>query len=164
MISHTIIELSDAKSIELNKKEAMRYLGVCKGNDATEALIDEVASDVYKSVSFKAVYTCVDISVSGENIDMGFLSVKSKSLSKNLMGCNKAYIFGATLGIENDRAITREFKLNTSRASVFDCISNALIESFCDYVNEYLGKNNNLRPRFSPGYGDFSIEKQNKKK
>ena len=160
MISQTLIQISNAESIKLNKKEALRYLGVCKGNEEIEKLIDKIAPDVYKTVNFKAVYICVDINVNDEWVDMGFARVKSKPLAKNLRGCKRAFVFAATLGIENDRAIDREFKVDKARASVFNCISTALIESFCDYVNEYLGKDKRLRPRFSPGYGDFSITHQ----
>ena len=35
-----------------------------------------------------------------------------------------------------------------------------MIEEFCDYVNDILGENRSLRPRFSCGYGDFEIKHQ----
>ena len=160
MISHTLIELSDPKQISLDKKEVLRYLGIKSSNAEIEKMIEQIAPSVYDSVSFKAIYTCVDINVTEECVDMGFTCVNSKALAKNLKDCKSMYVFAATLGIDNDRAIDREFKLDKSKASIFDCISTALIESFCDYVNNVLAEGKKLCPRFSPGYGDFSITHQ----
>ena len=43
---------------------------------------------------------------------------------------------------------------------VTDAIGSAAIEAFCDYINRSLGDTDYLRPRFSPGYGDLSLECQ----
>lgn len=160
MISQTLIELNDAKQIKLDKKEVLRYLGVKSSNVQIEEMIEKIAPDVYSSINFRAIYTCVDIDVTEECVDTGFTCINSKALAKNLKNCKSMYIFAATLGIDNDRAIDRAFKLDKSKASIFDCISTALIESFCDYVNDLLAEEKNLCPRFSPGYGDFSITHQ----
>ena len=52
-----------------------------------------------------------------------------------------------------------------SKAVVFQAASVALLEEFCDEKNrelkeEYEKQGLYLRPRFSPGYGDFSLECQ----
>lgn len=160
MNSQILIQINDPKNIEIDKKEVLRYLGVSKDNNDIDSMINDISPDVYKSIKFNAVYTQIDVEINDNKIDMGFACVESKMLAKNLFGCKKAFLFAATLGIENDRAIERAFKINSAKASVFNCISIALVESFCDYVNDYLRKGKKLRPRFSPGYGDFSIKYQ----
>lgn len=160
MSFQTLIQISNSENIGINKKEVLRYLGACEVSEEINEMIEEIAPDVYRSVGFKAVYITVDLKIDGDLVDMGFTCVKSRALAKNLTGCKNAFVFAATLGLENDRAIERNFKLDTARASIYNCISTALIESFCDYVNDYLGKDKKLRPRFSPGYGDFSITHQ----
>ena len=52
-----------------------------------------------------------------------------------------------------------------SRAVVLQAASAAMIEAYCNEVNAQLkkeaeGRGSYLRPRFSPGYGDFSLEYQ----
>ena len=52
-----------------------------------------------------------------------------------------------------------------SKAVVFQAVSVAFLEEFCDEKNrelkeEYQKQGRYLRPRFSPGYGDFSLECQ----
>lgn len=157
MNSQILIQINNAKEIKIDKKEVLRYLRVPKNNNEIDSMIDDISPYVYQSIKFNALYTEIDIKINGDKIDMGIACVESKSLAKNLYGCKKAFLFVATLGIENDRAIERAFKIDSAKASVFNCISIALIESFCDYVNDYLGHDKKLRSRFSPGYGDFSI-------
>jgi len=56
--------------------------------------------------------------------------------------------------------INKYSKIEPSRAIVLDSVATAMIEEFCDYVNDILGENRSLRPRFSCGYGDFDIKHQ----
>ena len=55
--------------------------------------------------------------------------------------------------------------IQMSKAVVMQAASVAMLETFCDEQNqklkeEYEEKGWYLRPRFSPGYGDFSLECQ----
>ncbi len=74
-------------------------------------------------------------------------------------------LFAATLGVSVDVLLQRYGKLQMSRAVVLQAVSVAMLESFCDETmerlkKEYLEQELYLRPRFSPGYGDFSLECQ----
>jgi hypothetical protein len=131
-----------------------------KSNDQIDALIENAIENVHSTVSLKASYVRVPISIKDNVVDFGFDKVESKALAKNLCECKEAFVFVATLGISNEKAIEKGFKLDKLNGTIFDCVSTTLIESFCDYVNDYFSKENKLRPRFSPGYGDFSIEHQ----
>ncbi|MBR2296223.1 MAG: hypothetical protein IKA43_02325 [Clostridia bacterium] len=86
--------------------------------------------------------------------------MKSHSLSVNLKRCKSVYVFAATLGIEVDRLIDRYSKILQAKASVCHAVGSALIESFCDYVNETLTNGKKSTRRFSPGYGDLGLEYQ----
>ncbi|MBQ7760874.1 MAG: Vitamin B12 dependent methionine synthase activation subunit [Clostridia bacterium] len=155
-----LIQLSDSRQLTISKKEVLRYLGVKESNDQLDDLIEKAIDSVHSTVSLKASYIRVPILVEGEEVDFGFDKVKSQSLAKNLKECKEAFVFVASLGVLNDKAIEKNFKLDRLNGAIFDCVSTTLIESFCDYINEYFGEKNVLRPRFSPGYGDFSIEHQ----
>ncbi|MBP3495924.1 MAG: Vitamin B12 dependent methionine synthase activation subunit [Clostridia bacterium] len=160
MTAPTLISISDVKALKININEVLRYLKINKKSDDIIAYLDECKELVYKNANPRGAFIRTEISVCEDIIDFGFDRVESKKLAKNLKGCKEAYAFVATLGVEIDRLFERYLKIEPSKASVCDAIASSLIESFCDYINEYLKANETLCPRFSPGYGDYSIKHQ----
>ncbi len=69
----------------------------------------------------------------------------------------------ATLGMEPDRLAARATAVGKmSRAVIFQAAAAAMIEQYCDTVNARIREEAAIRglfcrPRFSPGYGDFSL-------
>ena len=51
-------------------------------------------------------------------------------------------------------------KIFQTKAAVCDATASALIESFCDYVNDFIVDGKDAAMRFSPGYGDFDLQYQ----
>ena len=94
--------------------------------------------------------------------DFGCFSVHSDQLAKNLQGCSKVLLLAATAGVGIDRLIGKYGRLAPSKALLFQAIGAELVESVCDAFSEEYEKEHNciLRPRFSPGYGDLSLESQ----
>lgn len=150
-----------ADEINISRKEIVAYLGYygVQSDNLTEKLIDECLGEFVKAVKFKACYTLLPIEIK-EKICAGFLEFNSESLRKNLCECDEAYIFAATAGSESQRLIKKNSVISPLRGIVADCIGSAAIEAFCDKFNASLKKKEFLRPRFSPGYGDLSIEYQ----
>ncbi len=114
-----------------------------------------------RTAHYKCVYirTDVDLSRNGQ-CDFGFMNIHSKHLYTNLNQCRQAFVMALTIGRDVDRLLQR---LNiTSQADHFiaDGIASAAIESFCDYASDIMKADLNCAPRFSPGYGDVSIEYQ----
>ncbi len=109
--------------------------------------------------SFIACYAKVPVIIS-DCVDLGFVKVKSASLKKNLAGCDEAYIMAATTGIEAHRLIERNQIISPLKGVVTDCVGSTAIEAFCDKINLSFDNHEYLRPRFSPGYGDLSLEYQ----
>lgn len=150
----------NSRSLEINKKEVLGYLRVKESNDQIDALIDECIEQIYETASPRAVYIETKVDILDDLISFDFMSVKSHSLAINLKGCSRAYVFGATLGLEVDRLIDKYSKILQSKASVLHAVGSALIESLCDYVNRALIEGKCCARRFSPGYGDLSLECQ----
>ena len=147
--------------LEISRKEVLRYLKVAKSDPITDMLVDECIEEIYKIASPRAVYTESSIElISDDTVKFDFMTTKSHSLTLNLKGCKKVYFFAATLGVEIDRAIERYSKILQSKSAVYHAVGSALIESFCNYINEMLVANSKSTPRFSPGYGDFSLQSQ----
>ena len=158
----TLVSLNDAASLPIDNNEVKRYLKIHKLDTQSNDLIEECKKEIYRVATPRAVYSEECISVSENEIKFCFDLVESKSLSKNLCGCKKAYLMCATLGTEVDRIIKKYAKIEPSKSLVLDSVATTLIESFTDYVNEILKDEKSLCPRFSAGYGDYSILHQKK--
>lgn len=150
-------------------REAVRYLGY--GKNAVDDRTLQLAADSFENLrsvmSRKSVYRIFDLEqADAENIRFGNLEVRSKNLGRNLQGCDKIVLFGATLGIGVDQLLSRVSRRDMARTVVLQACAAALLEEYCDECQEEIGERLQaeerfLRPRFSPGYGDFPIECQN---
>ena len=74
-------------------------------------------------------------------------------------------MLGATLGIEADMLMKRYSVTEISKAVVVQACAAAMLEEYLDDWQEELREQKReegyfLRPRFSPGYGDFDIHHQ----
>ena len=149
----------ESQKIIINNNELSARLGVDR--DFRHQTIEDCKKRLNEHISYKCVYIRTDVDLSEENVcDFGFMKIPSRNLYKNLTGCREAFVMAVTTGIGVDRLLA---KLNiTSQAEHFitDSLSSAAIESFCDYVSDIMKEGLVCAPRFSPGYGDVSIEFQ----
>ena len=129
------------------------------------AAMDECIKELHGKLSYKVMYGRFPLKILGDTVDLGFTTVRSLKLARALSGCESALIFGATVGIGIDRLISKYSVISPSRAYIFQAIGAERIESLCDAfirdISEDLAKEGLApRPRFSPGYGDLSLELQ----
>jgi hypothetical protein len=122
-------------------------------------------SEVSQLMKGNVCYRFLPVSVSGSTVSIENKILESKSLSKNLDGCFSVCLFAATIGIEIDRLINKYKITSPSSALIVDCIGSAAVEALADYFNKVIQEKvekeaNFLRPRFSPGYGDFPLAYQ----
>ena len=99
------------------------------------------------------------------SLDLGFMVTESQGLARNLCGCDKLVLFAATIGLAPDRLIAKYGRLSPVKALCMQAIGAERIESLCDMfcgelAEAYGAQGLSLRPRFSPGYGDFPLEAQ----
>ena len=95
----------------------------------------------------------------------GGMEVRSKGLARNLAGCREVCLLAATIGPGVDLLIRRAQVSAMSRAVIYQAAGAAMIEAYVDDLNEQIRQEARarglfLRPRFSPGYGDFSLDHQ----
>ena len=171
--------------MDVNRREIYRYLGI-KANEkpdaATEKLAEECIAELSEKCrprSFARWFPCAVTEAAAPGsievpqvadaaaplIDFSCFQVKSRDLAKNLKGCGQVILFAATIG-EGADFLTRKYsRTNVAKAVVMQAAAAAMVEAFCDEENEKLREQAEeqgwfLRPRFSPGYGDFSLEHQ----
>jgi len=152
---------------EWNEREILRYLG-CRGQDmpdGVEQLIRECEYELERIAAPRSVWREYPLMIRDHELDMGVLKTRSRSLERNLQDCGHVLFFAATLGSGVDMLLQRYGRLQVSKAVVMQAASAAMLETYCDGQNErlkreYLQQGRYLRPRFSPGYGDFPLECQ----
>ena len=151
--------------------------------------IQELASScvqqMHSTLKAQSVYTCLPLKIdfpaetTGETIDsageqkseglplikIGSIQFESKYLARNLAGCSKVILIASTIGPVADNLIRRFTKLDAAKAAIMQAAGAMFIESYLDSFNAQLEKEAEeqgfkLHSRFSPGYGDVSLEIQ----
>ena len=151
--------------IHVPREEALRYLG-CRGtqpDQATAALLEARIRAVEEAADPRWTALEVPLTLRPGMVALGDWSIRSEKLRSHLEGCTSALLFGATLGVGVDRLIARSAAGKVAQAAADQAVAAALIEAVCDHAcdqlaGQYPGKY--LRPRFSPGYGDFPLTDQ----
>lgn len=151
--------------MEKSVKEAIRYLGFGRNavDEQTLAMISDSFRELKQTASPKSIYRIFDFAqISDTKMSIGRWNIESASLAKNLKGCGNVILFGATLGSSVDRLIARYTVMDMAKTVVIQACAAAMLEEYCDSVQDTLRekireKGKFLRPRFSPGYGDFDL-------
>lgn len=154
--------------MEISRREIYRYLGLGskEPDERTIELSESCLTELLGIVSPRFFARTFPLKLlPDQTMDFGCFTVKSRDLYKSLDGCEKVILFAATLGMGPDRLIRRYSFTEMSRAVTMQAVSAAMIEAFCNEENARLRKECAeegyfLRPRFSPGYGDFSLNCQ----
>ena len=159
-----IVYIKSYNPPKIDKNEILRY---CKAvaDDATLSLVDDCIGEAEDKLSYNVCYARSFVKIEEDNVDLGFCSVKSHSLARCLEGCCEIIVFAATVGMGIDRLINRYSIISPSRAVIFQALGSERVEALCDAFckdlkNSLTDSEESLRSRFSPGYGDLSLEVQ----
>lgn len=154
--------------MDARTKEAVRYLGYGRHavDEHTLALVESSFAELDQSACGRIIYRIFDLEFRGDgHIIIGKLDITSRNLDKNLTGCEKAIVLGATLGAKVDLLLRKYAIGDMARVVALQACAAAMLEEYLDDWQEREEEKLNkegyyMRPRFSPGYGDFSIEHQ----
>lgn len=152
--------------LEPNMNEIYRYMGVRgEPDEATKALALEAVEKIKRAAICRVCYTRLPIERPNENtLVIGSIRTDSVYLGRNLEDCDEAYLFFATIGIGADRMIASA-RHTPSKALAIDASASALTEAVCNKLNaelkaKALAEGKFLRPRYSAGFADFTLEYQ----
>lgn len=154
--------------MEMNRREVLRYLGYGRQNadEQVSGLLEECWDELSAAASPRCISRSYDLHFFEEGgIDASCFQTHSKSLRKNLEDCEQILLFAATLGAKVDLLIQKYNRIQMSKAVVLQAEAAAMLEDYCNEENRKLKEACEtegwfLRPRFSPGYGDFPLECQ----
>ncbi|MDO5301536.1 MAG: hypothetical protein Q4E76_03455 [Tissierellia bacterium] len=152
---------------ELRDRELYRYLGLKQGevSGEMEAAVEEHLRELLSLVKIRQVAELLPLTVAEGEITLGGLNIHSKALAKNLRGTTHALIFAMTLGTAVDRRIHSLSRLRPASAFMVDQMATEVLEGACNKWLRAIGREARalgyeLRPRFSPGFADFSLDHQ----
>ena len=145
--------------LPLNLNEVANRLGTERGY--TDENIERCLLELKKAAAPKFSAVRVPV-IYGEDflLDLGFGEFRSVYLTKNLKESPEAFIFAATLGSGVDRLLKKLSLTSQSAYFITDALASAMAEALADYTDKYLREGIACRPRFSPGFGDLSLELQ----
>ena len=125
--------------------------------------IRKCRDELVKSLDIKYVGVRVDVSYPDENVsDIGFGPVKSSLMYNKLKGSSEAFVFAVTLGHDVDRLLKKLSVTSVYEHYVVDALASSYAEKACDAAQNIIKGNVDCYNRFSPGYGDISLEIQPK--
>ena len=161
------IVLGTGRIMRADRKETLRYLGY-RGQEIEEKtaqMIEEVQVELERASTPKSIYREYACEVTEDKVKLGELTFESKNLAVNLKGCERAVLLAATIGRAADFMIKKYSISNMAKAVIVQAAGASCIESYVDEVEQLIREEANqrglyLRPRFSPGYGDLSLEYQ----
>lgn len=149
---------------DVDRREIYRYLGYRSDtpDEAVRNAVERAVAWLCEHCTFRSVWTRLPVS---DRLDFGLGPIDSRSLARNLGGCRELFLFAGTIGLEADRKIRREEVISEAIGVITDASASAAVEAGCNALNARLRavverEGRFLRPRFSPGYGDFPLKMQ----
>ena len=161
IFNDVICRTAETGSIAPDKNEIAARLGVPRGyqNNA----IDRCLEELQRSAVYKYAYARLPLRLQDGICDLDFAKVRSRDLYANLSkgaGCREIVVMAVTLGAGVDRLLARCAAQGQSKHFIMGALSSAAAEALCDYAQSCICASECCHPRYSPGYGDLSIELQ----
>lgn len=150
--------------MQTDRNEVLRYLGYHgkPGDARTMEQIERCVAELTERTTPRSLYRLFPAVLEPGAVILGGVRLESRDLRGHIDGCGEAAVFVATLGVPADRLLRRYSRTDMSRAVIMQACAAAMVESYCDeqcaLLAEQAAKRGlYLRPRYSPGYGDFPL-------
>ena len=141
-----------------SRAEIDRYMGAKRNDPATEELVEKCLSECENVLRYSLCYRIFSCKATADSVSFAGCEIPSADLAKNLAGCQKIALIAATVGLGIDRLITKYSAISPATALCLQAIGAERVESMLDaFEEEWIKNGAMLRPRFSPGYGDFPL-------
>lgn len=158
------LHLEELGEIPFDEKEILRYAMLPSFAPKPEELpLQECLKAAKGAAQCRAVWRRYPLARDGETLDLRFAKTESKDLKQHLEGCGEILLFACTAGAEMDRRIARAKLLSPAKGLLMHAIGAQQVEGGCDRLCASLARlfpDRQLTDRFSPGYGDLTLEMQ----
>lgn len=159
-----IVERRTYQLPEVNRREVLRYAKAQGSSDqATIDCMERAIVEITPLLAPRLCFIRAELELTPPNVAFGGLRVSSNDLCKALKNCTEAIAFAGTLGLDVDRVIAKHSRLSPVTALFCQAIGAERIEALCDAFCDDVRSTNPqmfLKPRFSPGFGDLTLDFQ----
>ena len=144
--------------------DALRYMKVPPASQTSELreVVSQAFDSLEKFMTPRCIYGRFFIKKFNENIEIEGAEFHSKDIARLTSRSDECYLLAATLGHEVDRQILIASQKNMLEGLALDSCASVKID---DFIDEFI--KNEIKPglkdgefltsRFSPGYGDLSM-------
>ena len=152
--------------MQLDLDEALRYLGA--GSHAPPALrsqVEHIADQLTRSIQPRFLYQVFPLEhhADGFSLTGANLRLTGRTARTMLSQCHQAVLLACTLGPSFDAMLRTWQARDMASAVILDACGSAWVEAGCDQAEAELSARLPalyLTDRFSPGYGDLSLDLQ----
>jgi hypothetical protein len=157
----SIIYNLSPKAPKFDAKEALRYAGVRSDDVWSLDFLNLCARELLPHLDYRICYREISLDEKFASDVMG----SSESLKRAFFGCSSMMVLAATVGGAPDFLVRRASYSEPAKTVFYQAIGTerieALLDDFCADTKKRLAERGMCpTPRFSPGYGDLSLEWQ----
>lgn len=155
--------------INIDEKEVLRYLGY-KGQKIEEELLLKIRDTIEEGKKLfapKIIYKEYPINILENGVEVigTTLVLEGNDIKKLLIGSSRCILMAATIGNYIEKKIRLYERIDLTRGMILDSVSTTAVEDLCDKVCDLIEKDiiedfEELTFRYSPGYGDLSLNIQ----
>lgn len=156
-------------NIEIKEAEVLRYLGYKNQeiDKVTQDLIRESMKDIKDNINPRSLVKEFKIGKDKDKVSLEGTSfaLEGRSIYQHLKDCHSCLLLALSLGHSVDRIIRYYERVNMAKVLILDASASAAIEDLANKVTwdleeSYKSWGQSLTSRFSPGYGDLSLDLQ----
>ena len=161
------MSIFNVKLVDIDVIETKRYAGIRNVKNFDEKKILDACDEAQGLIDVKGVWNIYNYDNKNQTIlsEMPII-IKGKAICNHLKNCDKVICMAVTIGESIENEITNKFHRGEYTSSILlDAAATTAVEQAADAIEKKIEQEISLRGykmrwRFSPGYGDWSLEQQ----
>ena len=159
----------NAPILKIDAAETCRYAGLKNAQNFDEKNISDACEEALLLLDVRGIWKIYDYDCANRIVKSEpQFEIIGASIIKHLAGCEKVACIAVTVGENIENEVSRRFTLGNYVSSVLlDAAATAAVEQAADSLEKIIARevskdSYKMRWRFSPGYGDWQLDNQEK--
>lgn len=155
--------------LKIDPKETRRYAGLIRAKNFDEKKIVDACDEAVLMLDVHGVWRIYDYDTKNFLVQSTPpFQLVGNSITRHLSPCEKVLCIAVTVGEEIENEVTRRFSADKYVESILlDAAATAAVEQAADALElaiapQIFKDGYKMRSRFSPGYGDWALDNQEK--
>lgn len=157
----------NAKLLEINKEELLRYAGIKTRQKIDEKILEKVCEETKILIKPRGIWEIYNYNNENQTIlSEEAIKLTGKLIGTHLKSSERVACMAVTIGEEITNEVTRRFEQGDYFFSLLlDAAGTATVEQVADEMEkqirqEVVKEGCKMKWRYSPGYGDWSLDQQ----